>query len=63
MTKPDWEDAPDWAEYLTHDVDGHWLWFKDKPFLITQGLWVPTSPRFLITNNKSIGPVSIEEKP
>lgn len=30
--KPDWKDAPEWANYLTLDDQG-WYWFEDKPKL------------------------------
>lgn len=31
MNKPDWKDAPEWANWLAGDADGTWYWFKDKP--------------------------------
>lgn len=29
--KPDWKDAPEWAQWLAMDSDGSWWWFADKP--------------------------------
>jgi len=29
--KPSWEDAPDWAQWLTQDKDGWWKWHKQPP--------------------------------
>lgn len=29
--KPDWKDAPDWANYLAMDDSGYWTWFKSEP--------------------------------
>ena len=29
--KPDWKDAPSWANHLAMDEDGAWWWFGDKP--------------------------------
>lgn len=29
--KPDWNKAPDWADYLAQDGDGSWNWFRFKP--------------------------------
>jgi hypothetical protein len=29
--KPDWKDAPDWANYLAKDVNGSWWWYEKKP--------------------------------
>jgi len=30
--KPDWKDAPEWANYLAMDEDGAWWWYECKPF-------------------------------
>ena len=29
--KPDWKDAPEWANYLAMDGDGYWCWYLRKP--------------------------------
>ena len=29
--KPDWKDAPEWAEWLAMDEDGLWGWFEKQP--------------------------------
>lgn len=29
--KPDWKDAPEWANFLAMDADGVWAWFEKKP--------------------------------
>ena len=29
--KPDWESAPDDAEYLVMDINGEWVWWNGKP--------------------------------
>ena len=29
--KPDWKDAPEWANYLAMDEDGYWCWYLRKP--------------------------------
>ena len=31
MNKPDWKDAPDWAEWLAMDESGDWYWYEIKP--------------------------------
>ena len=31
MNKPDWADAPEWAEWLAMDKDGSWYWYSLKP--------------------------------
>ena len=29
--KPDWKDAPEWANWMAMDDDGTWFWFENKP--------------------------------
>lgn len=29
--KPDWKDAPEWANWLAMDSDGGWWWHEKKP--------------------------------
>jgi hypothetical protein len=29
--KPDWKDAPEWAQYLAMDESGSWWWFEYEP--------------------------------
>ena len=36
--KPDWKDAPEWANWLAQDCDGEWLWYSNKPTL-SDGFW------------------------
>ena len=31
MSKPNWCDAPDFAEYLAMDSDGEWYWYEVEP--------------------------------
>lgn len=31
--KPDWNDAPEWAQYLAMDENGAWWWYDDEPVL------------------------------
>lgn len=37
--KPDWKDAPEWAQWLAMDSDGYWYWYSHEPYVITEG-WV-----------------------
>ena len=32
MNKPDWKDAPEWANYLAMDASGDWYWYELEPF-------------------------------
>jgi hypothetical protein len=39
--KPDWKDAPDWANWLSRDEDGGWWWYEIKPCLsMSRREWV-----------------------
>lgn len=29
--KPDWSDAPYWANWLARDKDGWWIWYEAEP--------------------------------
>lgn len=31
MSKPDWKDAPEWAQWAAMDDTGHWYWYEQKP--------------------------------
>jgi hypothetical protein len=31
MSKPDWSEAPSWAEWLAQDKDGTWTFFNNRP--------------------------------
>ena len=31
-TPPSWDDAPEWANYLTQDLDGEFFWGETTPF-------------------------------
>ena len=37
--KPDWNDAPEWANYVAQDADGTWWWYEKEPSLGEWG-WV-----------------------
>lgn len=43
MTRPDWKDAPEWAQFLAMDADGEWYWYESMPRIseISQ-LWCVT---------------------
>ncbi len=33
MNKPEWKDAPEWANWLAMDGDGTWWWYDLEPEL------------------------------
>lgn len=38
--KPDWKDAPEWAQYSARDEDGRWFWHQAPPYFIDYcGAW------------------------
>ena len=37
--KPDWKDAPEWAQWLAMDRDGKWTWFEDEPIAGDWDIW------------------------
>lgn len=39
MSRPDWKDAPEWANWVAQDGDGEWWWFQNKPTLYHNDVW------------------------
>ena len=33
-TKPSWDIAPEWAQWLAQDKSGRWHWFSEKPAIV-----------------------------
>lgn len=47
MSKPDWKDAPHWANWLAQDEPGvnrdhYWVWFECQPSKMSNG-WIDRS--------------------
>ena len=52
MVKPDWKDAPQWAQWLAQDWDGTWAWFEKKPIPDEdRRLWHSEKDELAITHN------------
>lgn len=34
MNKPDWKDAPEWANWLAQDESGFWGFFSKKTYYV-----------------------------
>lgn len=60
MSKPDWKDAPEWAQWLAQNGDGEWYWHERQPversfvFDTIGGVWQfasagPRNPAFYKT--------------
>lgn len=41
MSKPIWDDAPEWANYLAMDSNGRWCWYENEPSKIYGDEWAP----------------------
>lgn len=53
MIKPNWKDAPEWANYLAQDLDGTWCWYKNEPELWeTGGMWEASVDEWEIAKDK-----------
>ena len=39
MNKPNWEDAPAWANFVAQDHDNTWWWYETKPTYDDYGSW------------------------
>ena len=40
--KPDWKDAPEWAEWIAQDYPGIWSFHQNEP-KPTRGIWDSTA--------------------
>lgn len=53
--KPDWKDAPEWANYLAMDGNGRWWWYLEQP------IWHEGRGRWIYGEN--VAPASGYAKP
>jgi hypothetical protein len=37
--KPEWKNAPDWAQWLAQDEDGEWWWYELEPKQACTDAW------------------------
>lgn len=48
--KPDWKDAPEWANWLAMDDNGSWNWYEHEPEFDGRDWWIsrasPPSSRY-----------------
>ena len=65
MTKPSWDDAPEWAEWLAMDQDSEWWWFENEPGGDDNAEWLPNggSQRAKITCCEDTWTESLEPRP
>ena len=56
--KPDWKDAPEWAQFVAMDSDGSWYWYGTKPVLNEKtGIWVTSDDSFLFVEKLKFTPI------
>jgi hypothetical protein len=58
--KPEWKDAPEWAQWAAQDFDGDWYWFENKPIQLEFG-WASSTGR--IQNINQDWRESLERRP
>lgn len=56
MSKPDWKDAPQRANYLSQDLDGTWYWFEIEPYPYARKLWANYDASWAAGSDNSINP-------
>jgi hypothetical protein len=65
--KPNWEDAPDWANYLAMDENGSWYWFEKEPYAknlnYDYGMWVSKGKANLAFESGFSWDETLEERP
>jgi hypothetical protein len=62
-SKPDWADAPAWAEFLACDLTGVWYWYDEEP---TAGgyVWdVPSQLEFASKDKIETWKNTLEKRP
>lgn len=48
--KPNWKDAPKWANWLAMDRSGRWVWFEKEPYY-RDGLWCFVDSSYYASSN------------
>ena len=59
--KPEWEDAPEWANWLTQDIDLCWYWHELEPKFVDGGFWLNQGGKMLPADIANLP--SIEKRP
>lgn len=61
--KPDWKDAPEWAQFVARDEDGEWWWYEHKPIVEYFRYWLPSTGRTEIAAHGNDWQHSLEQRP
>lgn len=60
--KPDWKDAPEWANYVAMDDNSRWWWYEKEPFWRC-GEWDEYTGKVEPCGAKLDGSITLEERP
>lgn len=60
--KPDWKDAPEWANWLAMDLNGMWRWHDSEPVSLIDG-WFSDSGRSLYAGESGTWRSALERRP
>jgi len=63
MSKPSWNDAPEWAMYLAKDENGVWTWFEHEPRQSDGGWWYSFLGRMEEVCDEGDWKASLEKRP
>lgn len=68
MSKPDWKDAPEWADWLAADPQGsYWVWYESEPSWMSGGWWYSYSGEWKVDkrfpNINTESEFSLERRP
>lgn len=63
MNKPDWKDAPEWAEWLAQIASGDWYWYEEEPNASESNAYWQTFGRIAPSRGGKIGPKEPRPKP
>ena len=61
--KPDWKDAPEWANWLAMEGDGTWYWFELEPDIGHDYTWKPRKGRCEYSGMASPWSDNLEKRP
>ena len=63
MTKPSWDDAPEWAEFGAFDEDRTWWWYEFEPRISVNFWAIDNGGRFDQAQISDIWKQSLEPRP
>lgn len=61
--KPDWKDAPNWANWLAMEGDGAWYWFEFEPEIAHDFQWNPVKGRSEYSGHSNPWSDNLEARP